>query len=77
MRLFILLLCMFCVGAFGYALAGYGGSLVGKGRPDYIAWGLGVGVLCGATAIVLWKKWLKTMDEENAGKTGGERDETE
>jgi hypothetical protein len=73
MRLFILVLSMLCVGAFGYALAGYGGYLVGKGRPDYIAWGLGVGVLCGAAAIALWKKWLKAMDAE----AGGGRDGTE
>jgi hypothetical protein len=59
MRLFILTLSVACVAAYGCALAGYGGYSFGKGRPDYIAWGLVVGTLCGAAAMKLWKKWLK------------------
>jgi hypothetical protein len=59
MRLFILLLSIACVAAYGYALAGYGGYSFGKGRPDYIAWGLAVGTLCGAAAIKLWKNWMR------------------
>ena len=58
MRLFILLLSVACVVSYGYALAGYGGYSFGKGRPDYIAWGLTVGTLCGAAAIKLWKNWM-------------------
>ena len=57
MRLFIILLSIACVVSYGYALAGYGGYSFGKGRPDYIAWGLTVGTLCGAAALKLWKNW--------------------
>jgi phosphoglycolate phosphatase-like HAD superfamily hydrolase len=59
MRLFILVLSVACVVLYGYALAGYVGYSFGKGRPDYIAWGLSVGTLCGAAAIGLWRKWMK------------------
>jgi hypothetical protein len=59
MRLFILLLSIACVAAYGYALAGYGSYSFGKGRPDYIAWGLVVGTLCGAAALKLWKNWMR------------------
>jgi hypothetical protein len=59
MRLFILLLSIACVIAYAHALAGYGGYSFGKGRPDYIMWGLTVGTLCGAAAMMLWKNWIK------------------
>ncbi|MDR2175594.1 MAG: hypothetical protein LBO82_06620 [Synergistaceae bacterium] len=58
MRLIILLLSAACVVSYGYALAGYGGYSFGAGRPDYIAWGLAVGTLCGAAALKLWKNWM-------------------
>ena len=56
MRLFITLLSMGSVIAFGYALAGYGGTLVGKGRPDYVVTGLVAGIFCAVAALFLWKK---------------------
>ncbi|MDR1377772.1 MAG: HAD family hydrolase [Synergistaceae bacterium] len=59
MRSFILMLSMACVALYGYALAGFAGYSFGRGRPDYIAWGLGAGTLCGAAAIFLWRKWTK------------------
>jgi hypothetical protein len=64
MRLFILLLSVACVVSYGYALAGYGGYSFGKGRPDYIIWGLTVGTLCGAAALNLWKNWTKEAEPD-------------
>jgi phosphoglycolate phosphatase-like HAD superfamily hydrolase len=52
---------MACVALYGYALAGYGAYSFGKGRADYIVGGLASGTLCGAAALLLWKKW--TRDE--------------
>ena len=55
MRLFITTLSMFSVIAFGYALAGYGGTLFGRPvRMDYIVFGLAVGFVCAGTALWLW-----------------------
>ncbi len=56
MRLCILTLSMGCVILYGYALAGYAGYAFGRGRPDYILWGLILGTLCGGLALFLWKK---------------------
>ncbi len=70
MRLFITLLSMGSVIAFGYALAGYGGSLVGRGRTDYIVAGLIAGIFCAAAALFLWKKNMHRFVEEiETGKT--------
>ena len=54
-----MILSVGCVTLYGYALAGYAGYSFGRGRPDYIAWGLSLGTLCGAAALHLWKKWMK------------------
>ena len=59
MRLFILVLSMACVALYGWALAGYAGYSFGRGRPDYVAWGLSLGTLCALAAIQLWKKWMR------------------
>jgi hypothetical protein len=61
MRLFILMLSMGSVGAYGYALAGYVGRFWGKGRMDYIVWGLLLGTGCAALALWLWKRWLRAL----------------
>ncbi|MDR1874845.1 MAG: hypothetical protein LBQ90_07560 [Synergistaceae bacterium] len=58
MRLFILTLSMGCVILYGYALAGYAGYSFGRGRPDYIVWGLSLGTLCGGVALYLWRRWM-------------------
>jgi hypothetical protein len=58
MRLFILMLSVGCVVLYGYALAGYAGYSFDMGRPDYIAWGLGLGTLCGGAALYLWNRWM-------------------
>gem|GEM_PF-2203499 len=59
MRLFILALSGACVILYGYALAGYGAYTYGRGRPDYVIWGLLAGTACAGAALFLWKKWLK------------------
>ncbi|MDR2136663.1 MAG: HAD family hydrolase [Synergistaceae bacterium] len=59
MRLFVLVLSMACVVLYGYALAGFAGYSFGRGRADYVVWGLAAGTLCGAAALFLWKKWTK------------------
>ena len=57
MRLFITTLSLCSVIAFGYALAGYGGTLFGRPvRMDYILWGLGLGLGCAASALWLWHR---------------------
>ncbi len=55
MRFFVMLLSMATVILYGYALAGMGGYLWGRGRVDYILWGLVAGTLCGLAALYLWK----------------------
>ncbi len=76
MRLFILMLSMACVTLYGYALAGYVGYAFGRGRPDYILWGLSLGTLCGATALYLWKKWMPLflMDTEEEKESHDDTD---
>ena len=55
MRLFITTLSLFSVIAFGYALAGYGGTLFGQpARMDYVLWGLGLGFGFALFALWLW-----------------------
>lgn len=57
MRLFITTLSMFSVISFGYALAGYGGTLFGREMQiNYIIFGLGLGFLFAGTALWLWYK---------------------
>lgn len=69
MRLFITTLSMFSVIGFGYALAGYGGSLFGNQmRMDYVTFGLLTGFLTGGLALVLWYRHRKDFfydDNEN------------
>lgn len=58
MRLFILMLSISCVIAYGYALAGYIGYTFERGRMDYIIWGLSLGTFFGVAAMKLWRKWM-------------------
>lgn len=60
MRHIVLFLSMGTVVLYGYALAGLGGYLLGRGRLDYIVFGLLLGSLSAAAAILLWKKFLLT-----------------
>lgn len=64
MRQIVLVLSMGTIVLYGYALAGMGGYLMGRGRADYIVLGLGMGSILAASAIFLWKKYLLTLDAE-------------
>ena len=65
MRFTVLLLSMGTVVLFGYALAGLGGYFFARGRPDYIFFGLAGGILSSAAALLLWKKYLVTLENES------------
>ncbi len=55
MRLFVTTLSLLSVIGFGYALAGYGTSLLGNPvRMDYVIFGLGGGFVSGGIALGLW-----------------------
>ena len=69
MRFIVLLLSMGSVVLFGYALAGMGGYLLGRGRLDYIVTGLLGGFAAAAAALLLWKKYLDMIFmEDTRGK---------
>ncbi len=70
MRLIVTVLSMGTVVAYGYALAGLGGFLFGRGSLHYIIGGLIGGTICGAAAIILWRKniaefYVQDREEEN------------
>ena len=78
MRLFITVLSMISVIAFGYALAGYAGYALGRGREDYIVLGLALGFLTGSLSLWLWKRWMPLFleetdpgEEERSDRDGG------
>ncbi len=64
MRLIILLLSMSSVVLYGYAVAGLAGFLMGKGRIDYIAFGLVLGTAAAIASLLLWKHWLGLIESE-------------
>lgn len=70
MRFIVLILSMGTVVLYGYALAGLGGFFFGRGRPDYIIFGLCAGTFSAAAALILWRKFLLMIEEEEKG-TGG------
>lgn len=69
MRFVVLLLSMGSVVLFGYALAGMGGYLLGRGRIDYIVTGLLGGFTAAIAALLLWRKYLDMIfSEDTRGK---------
>ncbi len=64
MRFTVLILSIATLVFFGYALAGVGGYLFGRGRPDLVALGLAGGVACAAASLYLWRRFLCSIDEE-------------
>lgn len=71
MRFIVLILSMATVVLYGYALAGLGGFFFGRGRPDYIIFGLGAGTFSAAAALILWRKFLLMIEKEEEKGTGG------
>ena len=66
MRLFITTLSLLSVIGFGYALAGYGSSLIsGEINFTYIINGLSSGFLCGGLALFLWYRHRKDFFEQD------------
>lgn len=55
MRQFVTLLCVATIVAYGYAIAGMGGYLMGRGNLSYIVWGLLGGTACAVAALWLFK----------------------
>ncbi len=72
MRFFVLILSMSSVLFFSYAIAGMGGFMFGRGRLDYIAFGLLAGGGAAVSAIWLWRRWLVPADLEASSKGSGE-----
>ncbi|MBQ7219742.1 MAG: hypothetical protein IJS28_02060 [Synergistaceae bacterium] len=70
MRLFITTLSLLSMIAFGYALAGYGTSLLGNPvKMDYVIGGLAGGFLCAGLALGLWywkRKDFFDYDDDSA-----------
>jgi hypothetical protein len=58
LRIIVLLLSIATIVLYGYALAGVGGFLIGKGRLDYIIWGLTGGTGTAVAALWIWKRSL-------------------
>jgi hypothetical protein len=56
MRLVVTFLSAGTLICYGYALAGLGGYLFGRGRMDFIVWGLLAGTASALTALYLFKK---------------------
>ena len=64
MRQFVLVLSMGTIVLYGYALAGMGGYLLGRGRIDYILVGLLGGSFSAWAALFFWRKYLLGLDRE-------------
>ena len=75
MRFLVLLLSMSAVVFFGYAVAGLAGFLVGRGRVDYIVFGLFLGFASAAASLLLWRHWFSLLEKEalESGNDAGEK----
>lgn len=56
MRVIVMCLSIATLILYGYAIAGMGGYLIGRGRLDYIVLGLLGGSTTAGLALWLWKK---------------------
>ena len=63
-RFLVLVLSMSAVVFFGYAVAGLAGFLLGRGRSDYIIFGLLLGFASTAASLLLWRHWLSLLEKE-------------
>ena len=75
MRLIILLLSMGAVTFYGYALAGLAGFFIGKGRLDYIVFGLVFGTGSAGVSLLLWRRWLSLLEKEMPEDRSDEEEE--
>lgn len=64
-RLLVLVLSFSTIIAFGYALGGLWGYVMGRGRPLVIAAGLAVGLICAAAALRIWRGYLEDIERED------------
>ena len=64
MRQFVLLLSMGTIVLYGYALAGMGGYLLGRGRINYIIFGLLGGSVSAWGALFFWRKYLLSLERK-------------
>ncbi len=72
MRLFITTLSLLSVIGFGYALAGYGTTLLGNPlRMDYVVSGLAGGFVCGGVAMGLWYWKRREFFDYDTDSDGG------
>lgn len=67
-RILVLILSFSTIIAFGYALGGLWGYMVGRGRPLVIALGLAGGAVCACVALRLWRSYLEDIEKEDAEK---------
>ena len=67
-RVTVLCLSFGTIIAFGYALGGLWGYIVGHGRPKVIALGLLAGVVMAFAAMRIWRTYLDDIDKEDRKK---------
>ena len=65
MRIIVTGLSIATIFAYGYAIAGLGGFLLGKGNINYIVWGLTCGSIFAALALYLWKEHPEAFYESH------------
>ena len=58
---------------YGYALAGMGGFLLGRGRLDYVLFGLLLGTASAIASLLLWRRWLLQIEREMAREKGNDQ----
>ncbi|EHM09340.1 hypothetical protein TheveDRAFT_0153 [Thermanaerovibrio velox DSM 12556] len=69
-RLLVLVLSISSVAAYGYALGGLGGFLLGRGSVTYVVLGLAGGTGCALLALKLWREYLKEVFGETPKQQG-------
>lgn len=69
-RLLVLILSISSVVAYGYALGGLGGFLLGRGSVTYVVLGLTGGTACALGALKIWREYLKEVFGEPPEEQG-------
>ena len=76
-RLTVLVLSFTTIIAYGYALGGLWGYLLGAGKHLVIAAGTIGGTLCALAALRIWRSYLDDIEREDAEKKAAEAEEAE